>query len=284
MTELKIVQRRQEIWSIGIEVFFLLVVIATGYPYVYVSFTKTMNYLNVPMFLLLNGVMLYSVIKTRFTIKSMPNLFPNENLVVVHVLLFTIVSGLWVVQRVYHERLGKAQRKYYDDETYDNWFLWLLASADFLLPNLAYDTANTLLNLFMLYMLHKFSIFEGFVYDPITKKNVPMLSMFMTASSMEKGLKDRVLSDKERAQIKQLLDYEEAQETFAASASSASIAGSLVGNDLGESMRSLRRLSENVHARYSTDASEFEDDLSGEALQLALKGEPIPGSLGDDNY
>jgi len=30
----------------------------------------------------------------------------------------------------------------------------------------------------MLYMLHTFSIFEGFVYDPITGENVPVLSMF----------------------------------------------------------------------------------------------------------
>jgi len=37
MTKLKIVQRKQERWSTGIEVFFFLVVIASCYPYVYVS-------------------------------------------------------------------------------------------------------------------------------------------------------------------------------------------------------------------------------------------------------
>jgi len=37
----------------------------------------------------------------------------------------------------------------------------------------------------MLYMLHTFSIFEGFVYDPITGKKIPVLSMFQTAKVME---------------------------------------------------------------------------------------------------
>jgi len=41
------------------------------------------------------------------------------------------------------------------------------------------------LNIFMLYMLHTFSIFEGFVYDPITGKKIPVLSMFQTAKVME---------------------------------------------------------------------------------------------------
>jgi len=89
-------------------------------------------------------------------------------------------------------------------------------------------------------VLHQFSVFQGFVYDPITGKNIPVLSMFMTAKTMEEGLKDRVLSDKEREAIKQFMDYEEAQEMFAASESSASIAGSFIANDLRDSMASLR--------------------------------------------
>jgi len=52
-----------------------------------------------------------------------------------------------------------------------------------------------------------------------------------------------VLSDKERRQMKQLMDYEEAQGIFAASDSSASIAGSFIAYDLGDSMRSLRHFS-----------------------------------------
>jgi len=239
MTSLKIVQRKQENWSAGIEVFFLLLVIASCYPYVYVSSTKIYNFFHIPMFLLLNGVMLYSVIKTRFAIKRMPNLLVNENLVLVHVLLFTVVTALWMVERVYATKMTKAKYAYFDASTDDNYFLWVVASADALLPDLAYDTANTMLNLFMLYMLHQFSIFEGFVYDPISGDKIPVLSMFSTAKTMEEGMKDRVLSDKQRAKIKQLLDYEEAQEMFAASESSASIAGSFIANDLGASMDSL---------------------------------------------
>jgi len=80
-------------------------------------------------------------------------------------------------------------------------------------------------------------------------------------------MKDRVLSDKQRAQIKQLLDYEEAQEMFVGSESSASIAGSFVANDLGESMRSLRHYDVYTEAVYSDSDSEGnESDLSGEAL------------------
>jgi len=57
---------------------------------------------------------------------------------------------------------------------------------------------------------------------------------------MEKGMKDRVLSDRQRADLKRLLDYEEGQKMFADSESSASIAGSFVANDLRDSMSSLR--------------------------------------------
>jgi len=136
----------------------------------------------------------------------------------------------------------------------------------------------------MLYMLHQFSIFQGFVHDPITGEKIPALSMFSTAKTMEESLKDRVLSDKQRAQIKQLLDYEEAQEMFAASESSASIAGSFIANDLGESMDSLRNLSSDIPAVYSEDCEIPQEELEGEDLQFALKGDPIPGSLGDENY
>jgi len=56
--------------------------------------------------------------------------------------------------------------------------------------------------------------------------------MFQTAKAMEKGMKDRVLSDKQRAQIKRLFDYEEGMEMFAASEGSASVTRSFVANDL----------------------------------------------------
>jgi len=136
----------------------------------------------------------------------------------------------------------------------------------------------------MLYMLHQFSVFQGFVYDPVTGTNVPVLSMFMTAKTMEQGMKDKVLSDRERAQIKKLMDYEEAQEMFAASESSASIAGSFIANDLSDSMASLRQYDVYAKAVYSEDCEVPQEELEGEALQFALKGDPIPGSLGDENY
>jgi len=40
---------------------------------------------------------------------------------------------------------------------------WTYASGSLLKMGLAWDTVNILLNLFMLYMLHQFSNFTGFV-------------------------------------------------------------------------------------------------------------------------
>jgi len=237
------------------------------------------------MFFLLNGVMIYSVLKTRFAIKSMPNLFPNENLVLVHVLFFTVVTVLWFVYRVYATRNRKAFEAWRDEPTDDNDFAWTEASLNLFIPHLAYNTPNNLLSLFMLDMLHQFSIFEGFVCDPVSVKKIPVLSMFMTAKTMEKGMTERILTDRQHLQIKQLLDYEEAQEMFAASETSASIHGSFIAADVGESMRTLRQLDElGTVVCSDSDSAENEDDLEGEALQFALKGDPIPGSLGDDKY
>ena len=86
-----------------------------------------------------------------------------------------------------------------EDPTEENDHAWFYASYDSLLPSIAYNTVNTLLSLFMLYMLHKLSVFKGFVTDPLTGEEVPMLSMFQTAKVMEQGMKDRVLSDRQRA-------------------------------------------------------------------------------------
>ena len=82
--------------------------VASSYPYVYFSYDKVETFFFVPMFLLLNGMMLYSVLKMRFAIKTMPNLFPDENLVVVHVLLFTVVTEFWIVARVFKMPVLKA--------------------------------------------------------------------------------------------------------------------------------------------------------------------------------
>jgi len=237
------------------------------------------------MFLLLNATMLIAVVVMRFVIKRMPNLLPNENLVIIHVLLFTSVTSLWIVDRVATADLFKAYDAFLADPNNESYVNYLYASAFYLKAGAAYISVDILLNLFMLYMLHQFSIFEGFVYDPITGEQVPVLSMFQTASAMENSMKDRVLSDKQRAQIKRLLDYDEGQELFAASEHTASITGSFVANDLGESMRSVRHYDVYTEAVCSdTDSAGNEDDLEGEALQRALKGDPIPDSLGDENY
>jgi len=85
-----------------------------------------------------------------------------------------------------------------EDPTEENDHAWFYASYDFVIPQLAYGTADTLLSLFMLYMLHRLSVFKGFVTDPLTGVDVPVLSMFQTAKVMEQGMKDRVLSDRQR--------------------------------------------------------------------------------------
>jgi len=43
-------------------------------------------------------------------------------------------------------------------------------------------------------------------------------------------------------------------------------------------------LDEFATAVYSEDCEVPQEELEGEALQFALKGDPIPGSLGDENY
>jgi len=130
------------------------------------------------MFLLLNIAMLIAVVVMRFYIKRMPNLLVNENLVVIHVLLFTTATAFWTVYRVSVFRSTKAYDAFNEDPTDENYFAWFYTSNETLLPGLAYKTAKHLLNIFMLYMLHSFSIFEGFVYDPITGEKIPVLSMF----------------------------------------------------------------------------------------------------------
>ena len=86
------------------------------------------------MFILLNLVMLYSVAKMRFAIKSMPNLFPNENLVIVHVLLSTLVSALWLVYRVFDTRNTKAHVVYLENQTTENYYAWFYSSYDAIIP------------------------------------------------------------------------------------------------------------------------------------------------------
>jgi len=83
-----------------IEGVLLLLLAASAYTYVYVDSDKTTNFFFLPMFLLLNITMLIAVVVMRFIIKRVPNLLPNENLVIVHVLLFTAMTSTWIVFKV----------------------------------------------------------------------------------------------------------------------------------------------------------------------------------------
>jgi len=188
MAKLKERQQNQELWSCTIERVFLLLVVASSYTYVYVYDNYIENYFILPMFLLLNTIMVIAVIVMRFLIKRTPNLLPNENLIIVHVFLFTAVTCVWIPYRVSVKHLNEAMDVYYADLTDANYLKWVLASGSYLKLEFIYNTVDICLSMFMLYMLHQFSIFTGFVTDPLTGQQIPVLSMFQTAKAMEKGM------------------------------------------------------------------------------------------------
>jgi len=123
MAKLKKRQVRQENWANVIEGAFLLMVAASGYTKS-LSIEKTVSYFFLPMFLILNIVMLIAVVVMRFVIKRMPNLLPNESLVIVHVLLFTAVTSVWIVERAYFHFDNQARNAYYDEPTPENNLNW----------------------------------------------------------------------------------------------------------------------------------------------------------------
>jgi len=168
MNELKKRQRKQERRANVTEGVFLLLTAGSAYTLVYVSNQKTINFFYVPMFFLLNATMLIAVLVMRFVIKRVPNLLPNENLVIIHVLLFTAVTSIWVFFRVIWADLFKAYDAFLADTNNESTVKYLYASGLAIKIGAVYNTVDILLNLFMLYMLHQFSIFEGFVYDPLT--------------------------------------------------------------------------------------------------------------------
>jgi len=75
----------------------------------------------------------------------------------------------------------------------------------------------------MLYMMHEFSKFEGFVEDPITGIRVPVLSMFQTEETMENAVKENLVTSAKVDQIKKLIDLEDSRQMFEESESTASI-------------------------------------------------------------
>jgi len=138
-------------------------VAGSAYTYVYWSYIKTTNFFILPLFLVLNATMLIAVLVMRFVIKRTPNLLPNENLVLVHVLLFTVTTACWIGERWYYASVNKASYAYFANPTNENDVIWIYASVSYLQVRIAYGTVDILLNLFMLYMLHQFSNFTGFV-------------------------------------------------------------------------------------------------------------------------
>ena len=100
MIKLKKRQVRQERCANVIEGVLLLLVAGSAYTYAYVGHDKTTDFFFLPMFLLLNITMLIAVMVTRFMIKRTPNLLLNENLVIVHVLLFSATTAVMILQRV----------------------------------------------------------------------------------------------------------------------------------------------------------------------------------------
>jgi len=118
--------------------------------------------------MLLNLTMLIAVIVMRFAIKSMPNLLPKENLIIIHVLLYTTVTVLWTLKTVLGHRTEKAKKFYEENPTNENCLNFTNANLPYLYVLFFDTTANKLLDFFILYMLHQLSIFTGFVTDPIT--------------------------------------------------------------------------------------------------------------------
>jgi len=113
MAELKKRQKKQERGADAISGVFLLMVAGSSYTYVYVSYNKTLNFFFVPLFLVLNATMLIAVLVMRFVIKRTPNLLPTENLVIVHVLLFTVTTTCWIGDRWYVAIITKVKEAYF---------------------------------------------------------------------------------------------------------------------------------------------------------------------------
>ena len=68
--------------------------------------------------------------------------------------------------------------------------------------------ADTISNMFVLFMLHKFSTLPATQLDPVTNRQVPVLSQIQTNASLDVVCKDKAYSEKAREQIKKLIDYD----------------------------------------------------------------------------
>ena len=100
-----------------IEAFLFSCILASSYTFTYVSKQFTKSFFIVPVAVILNLVMLYCVTKMRFVIKSMPDVFPNENRVVLHLLFFTAMTSTWIYYRVIDSRVHATHQEYFEDQT-----------------------------------------------------------------------------------------------------------------------------------------------------------------------
>jgi len=168
MAKLKKRQVCQERWADVIGGVFLLLVAVSAFTYVHVSPSETKLYFFMSMYLLIYLSILIAVVVMNLVIKKMTGLLHDENLVLVHVLLFTVMVLLWIPNRILTASLMNAYNTYRANPTNETYLNWTYASASYLEVSIANSSAGILLSLFMLFMLHKFSIFTGFVTDPIT--------------------------------------------------------------------------------------------------------------------
>ena len=178
-----------------------------------------------------------------------------------------------------------AMDAYYADPSIENRLNWSYTFKYFIVSNAAFVTSDAICSMFMLFMLHKFSTLPATQLDPVTRKQVPVLSQIQSTATLKELCKDKALSDKAREEILKHIDLEKTKEIFEGSEVSSSIASSFVLADVrSSSMASLRGIDYGAEAVYSEDHAVPTEELTGEDLQMALKGKPIPGSLTDDTY
>jgi len=180
------------------------------------------------MQLSLNASIVVAVIVMRFVIHATPDMFPKEQMIVVHCFIFSVVTTSWIIERTFTHRFNEASDWDKQEQTDESYLIYLNAGNTLHRSYAVYQTADALMILFMLYMVHSFSNFRGMRYDPVTKQFVPILSMFQNTRAMEESLNDRVISDKKRDAIKRVLDYDEAKELFRESVVEASIVDSFI--------------------------------------------------------
>jgi len=198
LRKIKVKQNKQERWFTGTKFAFYLLITASWFPFVYYSWELVTNFFHVPLFIILNVAMIIAVIVMRFVIARTPELYPNEKGVVLHAVIFTVVTSLWIYERVYSKRYYDARDLLNEDYKFTNAIKYYQALTPYWRAVTYYYLASDILNIFMLLMLHQFSTFVSTVYDPVTKQHVPVISMFQTAAILEKALKDKELSDMAR--------------------------------------------------------------------------------------